>query len=125
MPTPWNAGVHAYMHAHPQQGRRATRYCIGLIPLRKKFAAAAAAAATVNFFLSGIRAIFLNFVTFSTKHGATSDKACSRLLGPRYAHANAHRRPQSRCQVFAGELACYIYNNNNDRLTAFDPGQPG
>jgi len=19
MPTPWNAGVHAYMHAHPQQ----------------------------------------------------------------------------------------------------------
>jgi len=25
MPTPWKAGVHAYMHAHPQQGRRAAR----------------------------------------------------------------------------------------------------
>jgi len=36
---------------------------------------------------------FLNFVTFSTKHGSTSDKACSRPLGSRYVHANAHRRP--------------------------------
>ena len=60
----------------------------------KNFAAATAAAAAVaNFFLSGIRAIFLNFVAFSTKHGSTSDKACVRLVGSRYVHANAHRRP--------------------------------
>jgi len=64
------------------------------------------------FFLSGIRAIFLNFVTFSTKHGSISDKACVRLLGSRYVHANAHRRPWSRFWVFAGEtssLSFYIY----------------
>jgi len=39
------------------------------------------------------RPIFLNFVTFSTEHGSTSDKACSRLLGSRCVHANARRRP--------------------------------
>ena len=42
--------------------------------------------------LSG-RPIFFNFVTFSIKHGSTADKAYSRLLGSRYVHANAHRRP--------------------------------
>ena len=40
--------------------------------------------------LSG-RPIFVNFVTFSTKHGSTSNKAYSRLSGSRYVHANAHR----------------------------------
>ena len=30
MPTPWNAGVHAYMNAHPRQGRWAARWCLGL-----------------------------------------------------------------------------------------------
>jgi len=44
-------------HAHAQQGRRAARYCIGLIPLmKKKFAAASAAGAI--FFLSGVRPRF-------------------------------------------------------------------
>ena len=41
---------------------------------------------------SCVRHIFLNFVTFSTKHGSTSDKAYSRLLESRSAHANAHRQ---------------------------------
>ena len=53
-------------------------------PSTAKFAAAAAAAAAI-FFLHGLRAIFVNFVTFSTKHGSTSDKACVRLVGSRYA----------------------------------------
>jgi len=56
-------------------------------PSTAKFAAAAAAAAI--FFLHGLRA-------FSTKHGSISDKACVRLVGSRYVHANAHRRPRSR-----------------------------
>ena len=41
-------------------------------------------------------AAFLHFVTFTTKHGSTSDKACSRLLGSRCVQANAHRQPRSR-----------------------------
>ena len=57
--------------------------------------------------LSG-RPIFLNFVTFSTKHESTSDKAYSRLLGSCYVHANAHRRPWSRLWVFATETSSVL-----------------
>ena len=57
--------------------------------------------------LSSIRPIFLNFVTFSTKHGSTSDKACSRPLGSRYVHANAHRRPRSRFAFLQYNLRVY------------------
>ena len=55
---------------------------------------------------------FVNFVTFSTKHGSTSDKACVRLVGSRYVYANAHHRPRSRFWVFAAQtsrLSFYIY----------------
>jgi len=45
--------------------------------------------------LSSIRPIFLNFVTFSTKHGSTSDKACTRLLGSCCVYAKARCWPRS------------------------------
>jgi len=32
---------------------------------------------------------------------------------------------QQRCWYNSLTTAIYQYNNNNDRLTAFDPGQPG
>ena len=57
------------------------------------------------FSLNGIRAIFINFVTFSTKHGSTLDKACVRLLGSRYVQANAHRWPRSHFWVFAAQTS--------------------
>jgi len=68
---------------------------MALIPLRKKIRSRRLAAAA-NFFPKRFKAYFLNFVAFSTKHGSTSDKACVRLVKPRYVHANAHRRPRSR-----------------------------
>jgi len=69
---------------------------MALISLRKKFAAAAAAAAAANFFPKRFKTYFHNFVNFSTKHGSTSDKACVRLVEPRYVHTNVHHRPRSR-----------------------------
>ena len=86
-------------HAHAQQPRQQQQAAVmALIPLReKKSQPPPPLLLLVRIFsLSGIRAIFINFVTFSTKHGSTLDKACVRLLGSRYVHANAHRRPQSR-----------------------------
>ena len=78
---------------------------MALIPLRKKIRSRHRRCCCEFFFLHGLRPIFVNFVTFSTKHGSTSDKACVRLLGSRYAHANAHRRPRSRCRVFAAQTS--------------------
>jgi len=99
---------HSGQPAHAQQPRQQQQAAVmALIPLsKKKFAAATAIAPWLLriFFQSGIRAIFLNFVAFSTKHGSTSDKACVRRVGSRYVHANAHRRPRSRCRVFAEKL---------------------
>jgi len=71
------------MHAYPQQGR-------GPHVAAWAYDTAAAAATMALAGLSG-RPIFVNFVTFSTKHGSTSNKAYSRLSGSRYVHANAHR----------------------------------
>ena len=86
MPTLWNAGVHSTPTCTPIHGRpHVAAY---------NTAAAAANAAAAGPWPGG-RPIFLNVVTFSTKHGSTSDKAYSRLLGPRYVHANAHRQLQS------------------------------
>jgi len=93
MPTPWNAGVHAYMNARPRQGRWAARWCLGLRHSRCCCCCCYGLAV----------GLFFYFVTFSAKHGSTLDKAYSRLSGSRYVHANAHRRPQSHFWVFAGE----------------------
>jgi len=98
MPTSRNAGVHPYMHVHPQQGRRAARCCLGLQHSHRRSRCC----------FCGSMPIFLNFVTFSTKHGWTLDKACSRPLGSRYVHANAHRRPWSRFRVFAAETSSVL-----------------
>jgi len=108
-----HSGQPAHAH-HPRQQQRAA--VMALIPIRKKNSQPPPPLLLLLriFFLSGIRAIFVNFVTFSTKHGSTSDKACARLMGSRYAQANAHRRPRSRCRVFAAQtssLSDYILDS--------------
>ena len=55
---------HAYMHAHPWQGLRAAHCC-----LQHSRCSCCG------------RPIFLNFVTFSTKHGWTSDKVLFSSIG--------------------------------------------
>ena len=78
----------------PQQQSAGSGY--GPYPAYKKKFAAAALQLLRIFFSKRFKAYFLNFVAFSTKIGSTSDKACVRLVGSRYVHANVHRQPRSR-----------------------------
>jgi len=55
------------------------------------------------------RMIFIYFLPSVRKLGSTSDKAYSRLLGSRYVHAHAHRRPRSHFWVFAAETSMIVH----------------
>jgi len=88
MPALWNAGDHGTPKCMPIHSRGVGPH----IAAYNTAAAAANAAAAAGPWPCG-RPIFLNFVTFSTKHGSTLDKAYSRLLGSRYVQANAHCQP--------------------------------
>ena len=61
------------------------------------------------------KAYFSHFVTFSTKHGSTSDKACSHPFGSCYVHDNAHRRPRAIFEFLPEKLPAYriIYQTDD------------